>query len=149
MRTIKVSIGKQELNLYDDGICIRSYSVSTSKYGTGFEEGSFKTPTGKFVIYKKIGDNELIYTTFVARVPNGVWNQKDKDGDPITSRILWLSGLDTENSNTKDRFIYIHGTTEESLIGSPASHGCIRMFNTDVVELFNLVEETTPVFINE
>jgi len=65
------------------------------------------------------------------------------------SRILWLDGLDDHNANTRDRFIYIHGTRHEDKIGTPASHGCIRMRNTDVVELFELVDETTRVVIRE
>ena len=69
--------------------------------------------------------------------------------DWITSRILWLDGLEDDNANTRDRYIYIHGTRHEDKIGIPDSHGCIRMRNADVIELFGLVEEGTPVEISQ
>jgi len=65
------------------------------------------------------------------------------------SRILWLDGLEEDNANTRERFIYIHGTKHEDKIGRPASHGCIRMRNADVIELFDLIDEDTPVLIRE
>lgn len=88
-------------------------------------------------------------TIFRSRVPLDPEDPLPSTDDLVMSRILWLDGLDDHNANTRDRFIYIHGTRHEDKIGTPASHGCIRMRNTDVVELFELVDETTPVVIRE
>lgn len=126
---------------------VKTYPVSTSQFGVGFEEGSNKTPTGNFIISEKLGKDELILTIFKARKSIGVWDRKPTDEDLVLSRILWLDGVDMANSNTKNRFIYIHGTNQENLIGTPASHGCVRMRNKDVVELFNLVEIGAQIFI--
>ena len=88
-------------------------------------------------------------TIFRSRVALGPEDPLPSTNDLVMSRILWLDGLDEHNANTRDRFIYIHGTKHEDKIGTPASHGCIRMRNDDVVELFELVDETTPVVIRE
>lgn len=108
-----------------------------------------KTPTGQFRIAKKIGHKMPLGTIFQARVPLGPNDPLPATEDLITSRILWLDGLEKANANTFDRFIYIHGTKHEDKIGRPASHGCVRMRNVDVVELFDLVDENTPVRIKE
>jgi lipoprotein-anchoring transpeptidase ErfK/SrfK len=128
---------------------VHSYPVSTSRFGIGTEEGSMKTPLGNFRIAKKIGHGAAPGTIFKARVPLGPDDPLPETEDFVTSRILWLDGLDEENANTRDRFIYIHGTKHEGEIGTPASHGCIRMSNADVIELFELVDETTQVVIRE
>src|ERR1700720_3247475 len=146
---IDVSVRDQRLILTRDGEKLRSYPISTSRFGIGTEEGSLKTPLGNFRIAEKIGDNAAPGTIFKARVALGPADPMPAPDDFITSRILWLDGLDEHNANTRDRFIYIHGTKHEDKIGTPASHGCIRMRNDDVVELFELVDETTPVVIRE
>ncbi len=117
-----------------------SYPVSTSQYGLGEEHNSYKTPRGKFIICEKIGEQAPIYTIFNGRIPIGVWDTLPTPEDLILSRILWLEGVETHNANTKERYIYLHGTNEEHLLGSPASIGCIRMSNTDIIKLFNLVK---------
>jgi lipoprotein-anchoring transpeptidase ErfK/SrfK len=111
------------------------------------EEGSRKTPLGRFKIGQKIGHGVPRGTVFRSRVPLSPGEALPKTEDLITSRILWLEGLEPHNANTKDRFIYIHGTKHEDRIGRPDSHGCIRMRNADVIELFDLVQEGTPVRI--
>src|SRR5882724_10238147 len=146
---IDVSVRDQRLILTRDGEKLRSFRISTSRFGIGTEEGSLKTPLGNFRIAEKIGDNAPPGTIFKARVALGPDDPPPDTEDFITSRILWLDGLDEHNANTRDRFIYIHGTKHESKIGSPASCGCIRMRNADVVELFDLVDETTEVVIRE
>jgi L,D-transpeptidase YbiS len=146
---IDVSLRDQRLTLTRDGEVIRSYPVSSSRFGIGTEEGSLKTPLGRFRIAEKIGDNADPGTIFTARVALGPDDPPPDTEDFITSRILWLDGLDKDNANTRDRFIYIHGTKHEDQIGTPASHGCIRMRNADVIELFALVDETTQVVIRE
>ncbi len=146
---IDVSVRDQRLILTRDGEKLRSFPISTSRFGIGTEEGSLKTPLGNFRIAEKIGDNAAPGTIFKARVALGPADSLPDTEDFITSRILWLDGLDEHNANTHDRFIYIHGTKHEDEIGTPASHGCIRMRNADVIELFELVDETTQVVIRE
>ncbi len=115
----------------------------------GFTEGSLRTPTGKFRVSEKIGAGEPIYTKFVARVPVGAWEPSDTtEDDLILTRILRLEGLDAENANTLDRYIYIHGTNREDLIGRPASHGCVRLANSDMSELFDAVETGAEMTIS-
>ncbi len=139
----------QTLDLYVDDKRVRVFKISTAEKGMGYTEGSFRTPTGRFVISEKVGDGEPIYTRFDARVPVGVWDgQGGSDKDLILTRVLTLHGTEPGNSNTLGRYIYIHGTNREDLIGVPSSHGCIRMTNEDMLELFDNVEEGTEVLIH-
>ena len=108
-----------------------------------------KTPLGQFRIAEKFGTDAPPGTVFKDREPVGFQNEHPPDEDLVLSRILWLDGLEEHNANTRDRFIYIHGTNHEHKIGEPASHGCIRMRNGDLVELFELIEPGTPVSIEE
>ena len=149
MKTIHVSIRDQQLTIKENEESIRTFPVSTSRFGIGTEEGSLKTPTGRFRIVKKIGANMPGETVFVGRVPLQSDEALPPTEDLVMSRILWLDGLDEHNANTRDRYIYIHGTKHEDKIGTVASHGCVRMRNADVIELFELVEEGTPVMIEE
>ncbi len=145
---IVISIDDQKLDLIEDGKCIRQFDISTAAKGMGFTLGSNRTPTGRFRISRKIGGGEPVGTIFEARVPVGQWKSGDVAGDDrILSRILWLDGLDAENSNTLERYIYIHGTNHEELLGQPVSHGCIRLGNEDVIELFDKVPDGTEVVI--
>ena len=147
MKTIRVSIRDQRLTLNDNDQPIRTYPVSTSRFGIGTEKGSLKTPTGRFRVAEKIGGDMPSGTIFVGRVPLAAGDAPPPTDDLVMSRILWLDGLDKPNVNTRDRFIYIHGTRHEDKIGTAASHGCVRMRNADVIELFELVDEGTPVVI--
>ena len=147
--SIHISIRDQQLTLKEDETPIRTYPVSTSRFGIGTEQGSLKTPTGRFRIGEKIGADMPAETIFRSRVPLKPGDPLPPTEDLVMSRILWLDGLDEHNTNTRDRFIYIHGTKHEGKIGSPASCGCIRMRNADVVELFDLVNHDTPVIIEE
>lgn len=146
---IDISIRDQRLVLKRGRKILRSYPISSSRFGIGAEEGSMKTPLGKFRIAEKIGHDAAPGTVFKARVPVAAGEPLPETEDFITSRILWLDGMEEDNANTQDRFIYIHGTRHEDTIGTPDSHGCIRMRNADVVDLFDLVDETTPVVIRE
>jgi hypothetical protein len=125
----------------------QTYPVSTSKNGLGEELNSFKTPRGRFQIYAKIGENIAKWTIFQARVPINVWDGKITNDDLILSRILWLDGVESHNKNTKDRFIYIHGTNHENKIGMPTSKGCVRMLNADIIHIFNQVKVGDKVII--
>jgi lipoprotein-anchoring transpeptidase ErfK/SrfK len=147
LRNIHISIRDQKLMLKDGDTPIRSYPVSTSRFGIGTEMGSMKTPTGRFRVAEKIGGNMPSGAVFRSRVPLKPVDPLPPTEDLVMSRILWLDGLEEQNANTRDRFIYIHGTKHEDKIGTPASCGCVRMRNADVIELFDLVGESTPVVI--
>ena len=108
-----------------------------------------KTPIGQFRVAEKIGAALPTGTIFRSRVPLDPNRPLPKTEDLVMSRILWLEGSDEHNANTRDRYIYIHGTRHEDKIGTPASCGCVRMRNADVIELFELVAEGTPVVIEE
>ena len=146
---IQVSVHDQELKLRRGRKIIRRYPVSTSRFGVGSEENSHKTPLGKFRISDKVGKAMPAGTIFVGRVPLRPDEPLPPTEDLVLSRILWLDGIEAHNANTRDRFIYIHGTRHEDKIGEPDSHGCIRMRNADVIELFDLVDVDTPITIRE
>jgi L,D-transpeptidase YbiS len=137
----------QSLSLFRDAELIFTAPVSTSRFGLGFENGSRKTPTGHFSIHQKIGGGMPVETVFKGRKPVTTPVDWSTDSDLITSRILWLHGLDEENAHTKERYIYIHGTNQEQLIGQAASSGCIRMRNADIVRLFDLIDVDAAVEI--
>lgn len=146
---LHVSIDRQRLEIREDDLILRDYPISSAAKGVGSQNGSLRTPLGRFCIGEKIGADLPIGTIFRNRIPCGHWKVgNDSIGDLVTSRIMLLDGLDESNKNTRDRCIYIHGTNHESLIGQPCSHGCIRMSNSDVKELFDLVPSGTPVTIH-
>ena len=144
---IYISIGEQKLRLFEGDALAAEYVVSSAANGIGFEEGSYCTPTGRFEVSEKIGDGEALGTIFKSRKPMGVWDGTPRDDDMILSRILRLNGLDAENANSMERYIYVHGTNHEALLGEPTSHGCIRMANADIVELFDRIELGAPLLI--
>jgi hypothetical protein len=154
---IYVDINSQTLSYIVKGTVSRKYNISSSYYGTGSVANSLKTPLGKHEIYKKIGNELPINAILKGRVWNGaiadiIEGPIDTDYDHVTSRILWLDGLEEGKNkgngvDSRNRYIYIHGTAEEGLIGKPASDGCIRMYNNEVIELFELVSEKTQVWI--
>jgi L,D-transpeptidase YbiS len=144
---IRIDTKEQTLHLLHDQRVVHQFPISTSRFGLGQGSGSFQTPLGRFRIYQKIGGGQPLNTVFHGRVPVANPSDWDKESDLITSRILWLDGVEPHNENTRERFIYIHGTNEEHLIGQPASHGCVRMRNEDITRLFDLVEAGTEVEI--
>ena len=154
---IEVDISEQRLYLIENNLIKASYPISTSKYGEGSIQNSFKTPLGEHSIKEMIGEEAEINTIFTSRINTKrsatiIDQYEDTDNDYVTSRIIWLDGEEEgfnkgENVDSFRRYIYIHGTHEEGLIGTKASHGCIRMFNYDVIELFNLVNIGTKVLI--
>ena len=156
---INVSIKLQQLTLVEHTKVIKSYSVSTALKGIGQTKNSFQTPIGLHYIRAKIGKGLPALSIFEGRRPTGrIWNKEDAESHPnhdwILSRILWLSGKKygvnrLGTVDTMQRYIYIHGTHDESGLGKPLSHGCIRMSNNDVIELFDLVSAGTIVHINE
>jgi L,D-transpeptidase YbiS len=144
---IRISVRDQRLDLVSGERVLASYPISTSRYGLGSEEGSLKTPLGKFQIAEKIGDEVARGTVFRSRIPVAPDDAPPPSDDLVLSRILWLDGLEEHNANTRDRFIYIHGTNHEEAIGRPASHGCIRMKNDDLIALFDRVSPGAAVVI--
>jgi L,D-transpeptidase YbiS len=144
---IDISIRRQRLTLKRGRKTLRTYPISSSRFGLGSEGGSMKTPLGKFRVAEKIGRGAPAGTIFKSRVALKPGEPLPATEDFVTSRILWLDGLEEHNANTRDRFIYIHGTKHENKIGNPDSHGCIRMRNDDVIELFDLVDKDTAVVI--
>ncbi|MFT4020677.1 MAG: cell wall-recycling L,D-carboxypeptidase ElsL [Acinetobacter sp.] len=135
------------------------YSVSTGLNGIGEQENSGKTPRGWHYVAEKFGNNLPINSVFRARQPTGeiyseIYALQHPNRDWILSRILWLRGLEDgfnagEGCDTYQRYIYIHGTPDQEPMGIPVSHGCIRMRNTDIVELFQLIDENALVYLSE
>lgn len=154
-----IDISDQLLFLFENDTCILNFPISSSKYGIGNQSGSNKTPLGLHLIARKIGSKVpyggiLKGRKFTGEVAEIYTDETDTPKDVITSRILWLKGLE-EGINKGDkidsysRYIYIHGTNEEGLIGKPSSHACIRMKNSDVIKLFEIISLKTPVYISE
>ncbi len=134
---VLVSVRDQKMLLVKDGRPVKSYPVSTSKYGLGDRPGSKRTPLGTMEVARKIGSGAPPGAVFKSRRRTGEVLRPNAPGrDPIVSRILWLRGTEYTNRNAYRRFIYIHGTPEEWRVGSPASYGCIRMKSRDVIDLY-------------
>ena len=160
MPRISINIGLQHLDLIDDsGNLIKRYSISSAKNGVGELNGSFCTPRGRHIIRAKIGAGQPLSAVFVERRPTGEMytpelGRSSPGRDWILTRILWLSGCERGYNrmgkvDTMRRAIYIHGSTDRAEMGRPGSHGCIRMRNHDIVELFDLVPVRTVVEIRE
>ena len=148
-RRLEVSIDDQTLKVIAGDQCIRQFDISTAAKGMGFAMDSYRTPTGRFRVAEKIGADETSGTIFKMRVPVGVWQPGDAtESDLVLSRILRLDGLEPANANTLERYIYIHGTNHENQLGHPASHGCIRLGNAAMIELFDLVDAGTELIIH-
>ncbi|MCK5823879.1 MAG: L,D-transpeptidase [Ichthyobacteriaceae bacterium] len=154
---IIVNVDKQELYLLKGTDTLNVYKVSTATNGIGNKSGSNKTPLGKHSVISRVGEGKPIGATFVGRQFTGkiseiITDSIDVADDLVLSRIMRLQGLEEgvnkgSGIDSYKRYIYIHGTNEEGLIGKPASHGCIRMFNNDVIDLFNKTEIGTQVNI--
>tara|TARA_B100001250_G_C19812970_1_gene796697 strand:- start:1909 stop:2460 length:552 start_codon:yes stop_codon:yes gene_type:complete len=154
---IMIDISEQRLYLLNNEDIVQSFPISSSKFGEGSQENSYKTPLGKHSIKDMIGQGTPLNTIFVSRIDTKrvaeiIKTNFDTEDDYVTTRILWLDGAEEGINKGKgidsyDRYIYIHGTHEEGLIGQKASHGCIRMFNDDVIALYNLVKLGTKVYI--
>jgi len=148
-----ISIQNQTLNVCDSRAhkTVASFPISTSKFGEGQIEGSNCTPLGKFSIAAKIGDNAPRGEVFKGRVSVGNFHTQpecfDNSQDLILTRILWLQGEEPDNQNTYARYIYIHGTNQEHLLGTKASYGCIRVAEDDLLYLYDIAQIGTMVVI--
>jgi hypothetical protein len=154
-RVVFVDVNHQRMYVLSKNQILQDFQISTSKYGEGEVANSNKTPLGLHFVAKKIGENADMNTIFKSRsntgkqaIPN---DKRYEDKDLITTRIMWLEGGEERNSlgsaSSLKRYIYIHGTPDEALLGKPASHGCVRMKNIDVFALYEFVDEGTPVII--
>jgi len=157
---LDLSLAEQRLRLIDDrGAVLKSYTVSTARNGAGERNGSECTPRGGHRIRAKIGAGRPVNTVFKGRRPTGeiyspALRRRHPERDWILTRILWLSGTEPGfnrlgDVDTMRRFIYIHGAPDDDPMGVPGSHGCVKMRNADVVELFELVPAGTPLTIHE
>lgn len=159
MITLEVQIASQKMYVCDDEKIINEYRVSTAKNGTGEMRDSEQTPRGWHVIRAKIGAHCLANTVFVGRRPTGEiyvpeLRAKFPERDWIVTRIFWLSGLELGRNRLGDvdtmrRYIYIHGAPDDVAMGMPGSRGCIRMYNENIIELFEQVPVGTRILIKE
>lgn len=159
MIRMEVKIGAQKLYVYDDKTLLREYLISTAKNGAGELQGSEKTPRGKHIIRAKIGKGAPPNTVFIERRPTGeIYSPEMRNLYPqrdwILTRILWLSGQEVGknrlgNVDTMRRYIYIHGTPDEVVMGQPGSRGCVRMKNQELIDLFEFIPVGTPLFISD
>ncbi|WP_231363789.1 L,D-transpeptidase [Verrucomicrobium sp. 3C] len=140
---MRVSVHDQALEVVRDGAPIHRFPVSTSRFGLGDQPNSFRTPLGRFVVQNKIGDGVPLGGKFFHRRYTGERVDLEHGAaaahDSLLTRILWLRGLEERNRNAYSRGIYIHGTNQEVLVGQPASYGCIRMRNRDVLAVYDIV----------
>ncbi|WP_025771972.1 L,D-transpeptidase [Thioalkalivibrio sp. HK1] len=157
---IRIDLGRQILELHDGaGEVQRTWPVSTAINGAGEREGSECTPRGRHIIHARVGEGAEIGTVFVGRRPTGEIYSRElarqyPNRDWILTRILWLAGTEPGRNlhkevDTERRYIYIHGCPDEVNIGVPGSHGCIRMHNRAIVDLFDRVRVGTRVLIEE
>jgi hypothetical protein len=160
---IEVSIKEQTLTLFNAGKQLKHYSISTAKNGPGELIDSECTPRGAHIISEKIGDGAEINSVFIGRIATGeiyepALRELHPERDWILTRILWLSGAEEgKNKGQKDsvcvdshdRYIYIHGSPDDVDMGTPGSRGCVRMRNSEIIELFDLIEEGIEVTIKE
>mgnify|MGYP003394696184 CR=1 FL=1 len=156
---LDISISAQQLSIIENGSVVKSYAVSTAKKGAGELMGSECTPRGRHKIRAKIGADQPLQAVFAGRRATGEIYSADlgrqyPQRDWILTRILWLGGLEPGknrygNVDTTWRYIYIHGCPDELMTSCPGSHGCIRMKNSDVLDLFNRVEAGMKVYIHE
>jgi hypothetical protein len=143
-----VSATDQKMVVLTEGSKVKEYPVSTSKFGVGDAKGSYQTPLGKMKVARKIGGDVPAGTVFKSRQPTGEVLPVNAPGrDPIVTRIIWLSGTESQNMNAFRRFIYIHGTPEERNIGRPASYGCIRMRSEDIIDLYKRLPVGSEVYV--
>ena len=155
---VRISTAEQRLTLLASDRVVRVYAVSTSRFGTGERRGSFMTPRGSHIIRAKIGAGLPLGAVLVARRPTGeIYSESLArsflERDWVLTRILWLSGTEIGRNRLGDvdtmrRYVYIHGAPDSAPMGVPGSSGCIRMRNSDVVELFNAVSPGTIVVVS-
>lgn len=151
---LAVNVSRQAVGLFEDGKFVKQFPCSTSRFGIGQIEGSNCTPLGLHCIAEKIGEGDPAGTVFKSREVVGNTSQPEFADAKITTRIMWLEGLEPgfnqgTNVDSHARYIYIHGTGDQKSIGEPASHGCIHLADADLISLFDLLPGGTLVWISE
>jgi lipoprotein-anchoring transpeptidase ErfK/SrfK len=147
-----VHISSQRLSLFEDGKFMKTFSCSTSRFGIGEQKDSNRTPRGLHRIAEKIGAGEPAGTVFQSREAVGHTSDAKFTAAGITTRIMWLDGLEPGfnqggDVDTYARYVYIHGTSDQASLGRPASHGCIHLADADLIPLFDLLPVGTLVWI--
>ncbi len=143
-----VSVADQKMRLLRNGQKVNDFTISTSRFGEGDAFNSYRTPLGRFIISRKIGEGLPLGAVLKRGRPTGeVLSPNAAGRDPIVTRILCLRGQEESNRNAEQRFIYIHGTPREKQLGQKASFGCIRMRSRDVIDLYRFVGSGTPVIV--
>jgi hypothetical protein len=148
-----IDVERQLATLFEKGAAVASWPVSTARNGIGGTEGSYRTPPGWHRIHRRIGEDAAPGAVFVSREPTGeTWRGEVRDEDLILTRIITLEGLENgvnrgPGCDSLERCIYLHGTNQEALVGGPVSHGCVRLSNRDVTELFARLSEGDFVLI--
>lgn len=158
-QTIYIDLARQELVLHEAEQEVQKFSIASAKNGAGEKNGSEMTPRGWHLIRAKIGAGQPVNSVFVGRRVTGeIYKKEYRDKYPerdwILTRILWLSGIEPGfnrlgNVDTMRRYIYIHGCPDEDEMGVPGSHGCIKMTNKDIINLFDRVQVGARVLITE
>ena len=145
-----VSIQEQKMLFLEGGVEVDRYRISSAKNGLGDTPDSYQTPAGLMEVTEKFGDGLALGSVLKDRQASGEIIPINAPGrDPIVSRILWLRGLEEGNRNAYQRFIYIHGTPQESLLGTPVSFGCIRMSSNDIISLYERIQPGAKVWVGE
>jgi GrpB-like predicted nucleotidyltransferase (UPF0157 family) len=151
-RRLLIKSASQRAELWEGDHLFKTYRISTAMNGLGCQENSYCTPTGKLRVASKIGEGLPMGSVLRARIPTGeVWTADPSNPlfksteDLVLTRLLWLEGTEDHNANTFRRFIYLHGTNQETLLGQPASHGCIRFSNAEILEIFELLQAGNEV----
>lgn len=149
--SLRICIATQQLEVLQQpsGSVLHRFPCSTGAAGTGSTEGSGCTPLGHFCLCSKHGENAPLHTVFRSRLPVGLYPAAARGEDAILARILCLHGLEPHNANTRSRYIYIHGTADTARLGSPVSHGCIRLSPQHACTLYTLAPIGTPIRIVE
>ena len=151
---LTVNVAAQTASLFEDGKFVKKYHCSTSRFGIGQIEGSNRTPLGLHRVAEKIGGGQAAGTVFESREVVGHTSQPEFADAKITTRILWLEGLEPGfnsggNVDSHRRYIYIHGTSDQTSIGHPSSCGCVHLADRDLIPLFDLLPSGTLVWISE
>lgn len=156
---LEVDIGAQRMRLFEGGSLLHEYHIATASNGPGELNGSECTPRGHHIIRAKVGSDAAINSIFIGRRQTGeIFSEAMRVQHPkrdwILTRILWLSGKEPGRNrlgqvDTMRRYIYIHGCPDADPMGAPSSHGCVKMRNQDIIDLFERVPVGTPVYIHE
>lgn len=146
-KSLVIDVAEQKARLYEGPRLMEVFNVSTAKNGLGDVPDSGCTPAGELRVSEKFGAGAPLHAIFKDRVQTGVWDGRETEANPILTRILWLEGAEPSNSHTKERYIYLHGTSHEGKLGTPNSEGCIVFAPRDIVRVFDALEVGDKVVV--